>query len=136
MRAIRSAVGAGVVDPTLLSCAERRQHAGWLRLQEENAAILALAGQRIAIKEIVRRTGKSRGIVRRVVRDGRADVFSGRMNSLDPFTKHLETAWADGYRNGAALWRQVKAAGFVGSLRVVTEWKTRQRKDEGRAPQK
>jgi transposase len=135
MQAIRTAVGAGVVDPALLSCAERRQHDGWLRRQEENAVILALAGQGIAIKEIVRRTGKSRGIVRQVVRGGRADVFRGRMNSLDPFTKQLETAWANGCRSGAALWRQVRAAGFVGSLRVVTEWTTRQRKDEGGAPQ-
>ena len=37
MRTIRTAVGAGVVDPTLLSCVERRQHAGWLRREEENA---------------------------------------------------------------------------------------------------
>src|SRR5437763_1825421 len=47
MRTIRAAVGAGVVDPTLLSCAERRQHAGWLRRQEENTTILGLAGQGI-----------------------------------------------------------------------------------------
>ncbi len=134
MRAIRTAVGAGVVDPTLLSCAERRQHAGWLRRQEENAAILALASQGIAIKEIVRRTGKSRGVVRQVVRGGRTDVFRSRMNSLDPFIKQLEAAWADGCRNGAALWRQVKAAGFGGGLRVVTEWATGRRKEEGMAP--
>ena len=109
MRTIRTAVGAGVVDPALLSCAERRQHAGWLRRQEENTTILALAGQGIAIKEIVRRTGKSRGVVRQVVRGGRADIFRSRMNSLDPFIKQLETAWGNGCRNGAALWRRVKA---------------------------
>ena len=130
MRTIRAAVGAGVVDPTLLSCAERRQHAAWLRRQEENTTILALAGQGIAIKEIVRRTGKSRGVVRQVVRGGRADIFRSRMNSLDPFITQLETAWANGCRNGAALWRRVKAAGFVGSLRVVTEWATRRRRPE------
>lgn len=134
MRAIRTAVGADAVDPTLLSCAERRQHAGWLRRQDENTAILALAGRGIAIKEIVRRTGKSRGVVRQVVRGGRADVFRSRMNSLDPFTEQLETAWANGCRNGAALWRQLKTAGFIGSLRVVTEWATRRRKEEGMAP--
>ena len=134
MRTIRTAVGAGVVDPTLLSCAERRQHDGWLRRQEENTTILALAGQGIAIKEIVRRTGKSRGVVRQVVRGGRTDVFRSRMNSLDPFTKQLETAWTNGCRNGAELWRRAKAAGFVGSLRVVTEWATRRRKEEGMAP--
>jgi hypothetical protein len=84
MRTIRTAVGAGVDHPTLLSCAERRQHAGWLRRQEENTAILTLAGQGIAIKEIVRRTGKSRGVVRQVVRGGRADVFRSHCRRADP----------------------------------------------------
>jgi hypothetical protein len=71
---------------------QSQEHAGWLRRQEENTAILALAGQGIAIKEIVRRTGKSRGVVRQVVRGGPTDVFRSRMNSLDPFGKQLETA--------------------------------------------
>jgi transposase len=56
------------------------------------------------------------------------------MNSLAPFTKQLETAWTNGCRNGAALWRRATAAGFVGSLRVVTEWATGRRKEEGMAP--
>jgi hypothetical protein len=42
------------------------------------------------------------------------------MSSLDPFLTQLETAWADGTQNGAALWRAMKAIGFTGSLRVVT----------------
>ena len=71
--------------------------------------------------------------MRQVVRGGRADIFRSRMNSLDPFITQLETAWGNGCRNGAALWRRVKAAGFVGSLRVVTEWTTRRRKEEGMA---
>jgi hypothetical protein len=54
MRAVRKAVGADVVDPSLLSSAELRQHAGWLRREKENAVILELAKQGISIKEIVR----------------------------------------------------------------------------------
>jgi transposase len=61
MVAIRKAVGTDVVDPEALSAAERRQHSGWLRREAENAAILALAGQGVPIKEIMRRTDKSRG---------------------------------------------------------------------------
>ena len=122
MREIRKAVGTDVVDPQVLSCAERRQHSGWLRREEENTAILALAKQGVSIKEIVRRTNKSRGLVRQVVRGGRTDVFRSRQCSLDPFLKHLDVDWANGCRNGAALWRRVKAIGFSGSLRVVAEW--------------
>ena len=74
-------------------------------------------------------TGKSRGIVRQIVRGGRTDVFRSRMSSLDPFTRQLETEWESGCRNGSELWRRLKAAGFGGSLRVVTEWTTRRRRD-------
>jgi transposase len=55
------------------------------------------------------------------------------MSSLHSFLPQLETAWTDGSHNGAALWRALKTAGFTGGLRVVTEWTTRKRKDEGTA---
>jgi len=134
MQVIRKALGANVIDPAHLSCAERRQHSGWLRREEENAAILAMAKQGMAIKEIVRRTSTSRGLVRQVVRGGRTDVFRSRLCSLDPFLPQLDADWVGGWRNGAALWRRVKAAGFGGSLRVVAEWATRRRKEEATTP--
>jgi len=101
-----------------------------LRREEDNAAILALAKQGVALKEIVRRTGKSRGLVRQVVRGGRRDIFRSRSSSLDPFLKQLDEDWVTGCRNGAALWRRAKLAGFAGGLRVVAEWVTRRRNDE------
>jgi transposase len=79
----------------------------------------------------MRRTDRSRGLVRQVVRGARTDMFRSRMSSLDPFLARLETAWADGCHNGAALWRAMKVAGFTGGLRVVTEWTARKRKEEG-----
>jgi len=130
MQAIRKAVGSDVIDPTVLSCAERRQHSGWLRREEENTAILALAEQGVAIKEIVRLTGKSRGLVRQVVRGGRTDVFRSRTCSLEPFLKQLDVEWVAGCHNAAALWRRLKVAGFAGAARVVAEWATRRRNEE------
>jgi transposase len=62
------------------------------------------------------------------MRGARDDIFRTRMNSLEPFTSRLEAAWADGERNGAALWRLMRRDGFSGGLRVVTEWMTRKRK--------
>ena len=123
MQAMRKAVGSDVIDPTVLSCAERWQHSGWLRREEENTAILGLVKQGVAIKEIVRLTGKSRGLVRQVVRGGRTDVFRSRMCSLEPFLKQLDADWSTGCHNGAALWRRVKLAGFAGAARVVAEWR-------------
>jgi hypothetical protein len=116
-----------------LSAAERRQHTGWLRREAENADILALSAQGVAIKEIMRRTDKSPGLVRQVVRGRRHDIFRSRTSSLDPFMTQLETAWTDGSRNGAALWRAMKTKGVTGSLRVITEWVTRKQREEGTA---
>jgi hypothetical protein len=82
MQAIRKAVGVGVVDPALLTSAEVRQHDGWLRREKENTAVLDLAKNGTTIKEIVRRTGRSRGLVRQIIRTDRADIFRTRMSSL------------------------------------------------------
>jgi transposase len=55
--AIRSVIGATTINPELLTCAEKLQYDDYLRREETNAAILALAAEGIAIKDIVRRTG-------------------------------------------------------------------------------
>jgi transposase len=82
------------------------------------------------LKQIVRQTGYSRGLVRHVVRGERDDVFRIRQSSLDPFLPWLDEQWAAGCRNSAELWRRLTARDFRGSLRVVTEWATRRRRAE------
>ena len=129
MGAIRTAMGGGPVDPALLTAAQRRQHTGWLRREGENAAILGMAKAGTTIKDIVRKTGRSRGLVRKILRGARGDIFRTRTNSLEPFIAQLDTAWVNGERNGAALWRLMRRAGFRGGVRVVTEWMTRKRKE-------
>jgi transposase len=75
MREIRAAIDTTTINPRLLTAAERIQYEGYLRREEINAAILALAQGGTSIKEIVRRTGHSRGLVRNVLRGRRSDVF-------------------------------------------------------------
>jgi transposase len=130
MRDIRSAIGAAAINPALLTAAERIQYEGYLRREETNAAIKAHAADGLSIKEIVRRTGHSRKLVRSILRGERTDVFRCRENSLEPFLGWLDDQWAAGDRNGARLWRRLKAQGFRGSLRVTTEWATRRRRAE------
>jgi transposase len=125
---IRRALNAGVIDPDLLSAAERLQYESYLRRREENDAIRAIAGAGAAIKEIVRRTGRSRKLVRAVLRNAEDEVFRNRASSLAPWLVPLEAAWSGGCRNGAELWRRLRAQGFGGSLRVVGEWATRRRR--------
>lgn len=130
MRSIRASVGATTVKPELLTCAEKLQYEGYLRREETNATIMKLASEGTPIKEIVRRTGHSRKLIRQVVRGERTDVFRVRQNSLDAQLPLLDELWASGCRNGAELWRRLKAQGFRGSMRVVGEWATRRRRAE------
>ena len=133
MRQIRAAIGTATIDPDLLTAAERIQYEGYLRREETNAAIFAQAGSGASIKEIVRNTGHSRGLVRNVLRGRRSDVFRTREGSLKPHLPWLDAQWMTGCRNGAELWRQAKANGFRGSLRVFAEWATRRRAEKADA---
>jgi transposase len=127
---IRRAVGAMTINPKLLTATERVQYEGYLHREDTNAMILALSKDSIAIKEIVRRTGHSRGMVRRVLRGERSDVFRTRETCLEPHLPWLDQQWAAGRHNGTELWRTLQAQGFRGSLRVVSEWATRRRRAE------
>jgi transposase len=128
MASIRSAIGATTINPELLTCAERLQYDGYLRREETNATILALAGEGVAIKEIVRRTGHSRKLVRQVIRGERTDIFRVRQSSIEVYLPLLDELWNSGCCNGAELWRRLKTKGFRGGLRVVSEWATRRRR--------
>lgn len=101
MRLIRNAIGATTIDRELLTSAERLQHDGYLRREEANAAIMAMAKDGVSIKQIVRQTGHSRKTVRQVIRGARADVFRSRMNSLEPYLLLLDSHWTAGCSNGA-----------------------------------
>jgi transposase len=128
MRPIRQALGSAVIDPALLTCAERLQHDGYLRREEAYGVIRALVQVGTPIREIVRRTGRSRKLVREIARGGGGDVFRCRSNTLEPHLAWLDVEWAAGCRNGAELWRRLRSTGFRGSLRVVAEWATRRRR--------
>jgi transposase len=130
MRPIRATIGATVINPKLLTAAERLQYEGYLRREETSAVILALFRDGVPIKQIVKRTGHSRKLVRQAVRGERMDVFRTRQSSLQRHLPLLGEQWAAGCHNGTELWRRLKAHGFRGSLRVVSEWATRRRRAE------
>jgi hypothetical protein len=74
-----------------------------LRLQEIHRHVgaawrLQLAGEGIAIKEIVRRTGHSRKLVRQVMRGERTDIFRVRQSSLEVHLPMLDELWSAGCR--------------------------------------
>jgi transposase len=96
MKPIRTALGATVVDPNLLTCAERLQYEGYLRREETNAIVAELTANGASIKEIVRRTGRSRRLVRPITRGQRTDMFRTRQGSLDPHLPFLDAQWEAG----------------------------------------
>ena len=116
MRVIRAAIGTTTINPELLTCAERLQYEGYLRRQEINAAIMAHVKDGVPLKEIVRRTGHSRKLVRQVSRGESTDIFRTRQSTLDAHLPFLDAQWAEGCRNGAELWRRLQSAGLPGLL--------------------
>jgi len=128
MRAIRGAIGATTISPALLTSAEKLQYESYLRREETNAAIGALAREGLSIRQIVRRVGHSRNLVRQVLRGERTEVFPSRQSTIDAYLPFLDAQWTGGCRKGAELWRRLKGQGFQGSLRVVSEWATRRRR--------
>jgi len=127
MRQIRRAVGSTIIDPKLLTYAERLQYDGYLRRQETNGAILELSKQGLPIKQIVKRTGHSRKLVRSVLRGQRTDVFRVRQSSLEEWLPWLDNRWGQGARNASALWREMHQKGFHDQSGVVSEWARRRR---------
>jgi transposase len=130
MRGIRQALTSTAIDPALLTRAERLQYEGFLRRQDDSQAINQLAKAGHSIKAITRQTGRSRKLVRSVLRGGDGDIFRSRERMLEPYFAKLDADWRGGCRNGAALWRGLRSEGFCGSLRVVAEWATRRRRSE------
>ncbi len=90
MRAIRQVIGATTLNPALLTAAERIQYEGYLRREDTNAAVLEQARAGMTIKEIVRRTGHSRGLVRQILRGLRTDMFRARESSLEVCLTRLD----------------------------------------------
>jgi len=101
------------------------QYEGYLRRQETNEAIQKLAKSGTSIRQIVRQTGHSRKLVRDVLRGQRLDVFRTRPSTLDSWLPWLNERWETGSRNALALWREMRAEGFVGQRGIVAQWAQR-----------
>lgn len=130
---IRKVFGSRAIDPELLTGAERLLYEGFRRRQQANLTVQRMAGDGVPIKQIVRMTGLSRNLVHRILRGEREDAFRLRESSLEPWLPRLTREWEGGCRNGAELWRRLRAEGFRGSLRVAHSPATRQRRAEASA---
>jgi transposase len=132
-RDVRSAAARqGAVETTTtvappMTSAEGRHWERWRRQRDAYDEAMRLWREGVPIKGIVRRLAIGRNTARRWLRGAAPDLFRPRRSMLEPYRARLERRWAEGCRNGAQLWRELRDAGFRGGLRVVTEWATRQR---------
>ncbi|SCX35296.1 Transposase [Agrobacterium rosae] len=103
MRQIRTAIGSATINPDLLTAAERI--ISGISHEKTRTPHSGLGQVRVAIKEIVRRTGHSRGLVRRVlVGKDRRVPRAGEL--LEVYLPWLDAQWSAGHRNGTQLWRE------------------------------
>jgi transposase len=112
MRQIQTAIGAATVNPDLLSAAEHIQYEGYLRREDANASIIGLAKDGLSIKEIVRHTGRSRGLIRRILRRRRGSL--ARCAS-SPSGRRALTGGPPGLELVAELMAMFQAAGAAGN---------------------
>jgi transposase len=119
--------GATHEPPPPMTSAEQRRWTRWRRQCEAYDDVIRLNKEGVPIKAIVRRLGVGRNTVRRWLRGAPPDPFRRRGSILEPHYALLERRWTEGCHNGARLWRELRAAGFRGGLRVVTEWTTQRR---------
>jgi len=131
MHPIRAAIGATIINPDLLTCAERLQYEGYLRREETNAAVMALSNDGVSISRSSRRTATVADLsVKLPGATGPMSSGSG-LSTLDAYLPWLDAQWAEGHRKGAELCVARRRARFHGSARVVvSEWATRRRRAE------
>src|SRR3954471_3001884 len=106
--------------------AERAARVGrrerWVALYEEVRRRHA-AGE--ALQAISRAMNLAVGTVRKYAAAESFPVPEGRplrRSILDPYLAHLQARLAEGCENALALWRELRAAGFLGTAKQVQRW--------------
>ena len=107
-----------------------RQRAG--RREQRQARydeVARLRREGVPIRRIARRLGMARNAVRRWLRAGAAPVYRRAPGSsaLDRHREYVERRWAEGCRNSAQLWRELRDRGFEGGYDIVRRWAIRRR---------
>ena len=83
--------------------------------------------------EIGRAVGASMPTVYRWLKAGGPPTHAKpeQPRNVGPHGAYLARRWAEGCRNGARLWRELRAQGYRGGMRSIARWTTRRRREEG-----
>jgi hypothetical protein len=91
-----------------MTSAERRHWQRWRRQRDTYDEVIRLRQEGMPIKEIVRRLAIGRNTARLRLHGAAPDLFRPRRSRLEPYRATLERRWAEGCRNGAQLWRELR----------------------------
>jgi transposase len=91
--------------------------------------IARLHREGVPIRRITSRLGVARNTVRRWLRAGEAVIYRRAPGAsvLDRYRGYVERRWAEGCRNSAQLWRELRDQGFEGGYDIVRRWAIRRR---------
>ncbi|MFL5337384.1 MAG: ISL3 family transposase [Geminicoccaceae bacterium] len=108
--------------------AERRD-----RCQHRYEEMLRLHRLGLPGHEIGRAVGASMPTVYRWLKAGGPPTHNKpeQPRNVGPHEAYLARRWVEGCRNGARLWRELRARGYRGGMRTVARWTTRRRREEG-----
>jgi transposase len=107
--------------------AERQRAERRRRRQARYDEVARLHREGMPIRRIAGHLGLARNAVRRWLRAGEATAYRrapGR-SMLDRHLGYVEQRWAEGCRNSAQLWRELRDRGFEGGYDVVRRWASR-----------
>jgi transposase len=93
------------------------------RMRDQHAAVQVLAARGMGLRAIARELGVDRKTVRRFAHATTGDEAVARAISrptvLDRYQPHLHRRWAEGCHDTAALYAEITAQGYRGSLRTI-----------------
>ena len=98
---ISQALSRAVINPDLLSAVERSSTRATGSERKRTTLSAPWRPPGTLIKEIVRRIGGSRKLVRAVFRNGEDEVSRSRTSRLEPWLRQPEEMWKAGCRNAS-----------------------------------
>jgi transposase len=132
-RAVAAELAAAPGTPPAPTALEARKAATHAARRAPFEEVRRLHGGGASINGVSRVTGLDRKTIRKWLREGGPGTWErrtpeGRAGIPGPWSAHLERRWGEGLRNGAALWRELAAAGYPGGRATVKAWVTRRRR--------
>jgi transposase len=112
---------------------QTQQQASRARRYERYEQVKTLHAQGLNILQIAKQLHLSRQTVRKYIASQTfPDIQrSNRQKSiLDPYAAYLQTRWDEGCHDSRQLWREIRAQGYSGSIRMVWLWVALRREPE------